>query len=116
MAATRFLKHAFILGLLLPPTGILADPSVDTGAGCTHMIGFDQVVQVRKPTIASQNAIQDTRKIYIDRFGKPKFEKQVPDGIALTWITAEGSSTPIARNVTIQIVEGTVHVTCGTTF
>ena len=115
MVATRFLKYAFILGLLLP-TGILADSVLDSDVGCTHSMGLDQIDQVRKPIAAGLNAIQDTRKIYIDRFGKPTFEKQVPDGVALVWVTTAGNSIPIARNVIIQIVQGTLHVTCGTAF
>jgi hypothetical protein len=97
VVATRFLKYAPILGLLLP-TGILADPLLDSGVRCTHLIELDQIDQVQKPITAGVNAIQDTRKIYIDRFGKPTFEKQMPDGVALTWVTKEGNSIPIARN------------------
>jgi hypothetical protein len=115
VVATRFLKYAFILGLLLP-TEILADPLLDSGVRCTHLIGLDQIDQVQKPIAAGVNAIQDTRKIYIDRLGKPTFEKQMPDGVVLTWVTKEGNSIAIARNIIIQIVQGTLHVTCGTVF
>jgi hypothetical protein len=115
VVATRFLKCAFTLGLLLPP-GILAEPLFDSGMHCTHLVGLDRIYQVRKPIAADINAIQDTRKVYIDRFGEPIFEKQVPDGIALTWVTTEGNSIPIARNVIVQIVQGNLHVTCGITF
>jgi hypothetical protein len=115
LVATRILKCVFILGLLLPPA-ILADPLLDSGAGCTHVFGLDQIDQVRQPIAAGPNAIQETRKIYIDHFGKPKFERQMPDGVALTWVITEGYSTPIAQNVIIHIVQGTLHVTCGTAF
>jgi hypothetical protein len=113
--APRFPKHAFILGLLLP-TGVFANPLLDSDARCTHSVGLDQTVQLRKPIAASPNAIQDMRKEYIDRFGKPSFETQVHDGVTLTWVTTEGSSIPLARNVTIQVVVGALHVTCGTAF
>ena len=115
MVTTRFLKCAFILELLLPP-GILAAPLLDGGVGCTHLIGLDQIAHVRKPIAAGPNAIRDTRKIYIDHIGKPTFEKQMPDGVGLTWVVGEGSSIPLARDVIIQIAEGTLHVTCGTAF
>jgi hypothetical protein len=115
VVATRFLKYALILGLLLP-TEILAAPLFDSGVRCTHLIGLDQIDRVQKPIAAGVNAIQDIRKIYIDRFGKPMFEKQMPDGVALMWVTKEGNSIPIARNVIIQIVQGTLQVTCGTAF
>lgn len=115
MLPTRSLKCAFVLGLLLP-TGVLADPFLDRGVRCTHFVGLDQIFQAREPIAAGLTAIQDTAKMYIDRLGKPTFEKQVSDGIALTWVTVEGNSVPIAWNVDLQIVQGTLHVTCGTTF
>ncbi|KJC55673.1 hypothetical protein UP10_39015 [Bradyrhizobium sp. LTSPM299] len=116
MVTTRFLKCALILELLLLPTGILADPFLESGVRCTHFFGLDQIVQAREPVAAALNAIQDTRKIYIARLGKPTFEKQVLDGVTLSWVTTEGNSIPIARNVVLQIVQGTLHVTCGTAF
>ena len=93
-----------------------AQSLLDSGVPCTHVHGLDQIDQVRKPIVAGPNAIQDTREIYIDRFGKPTFKKQVPDGVVLTWVTKERHSIPIVRNVIIQIVQGTLHVTCGTAF
>ncbi len=116
MVTTRFLKCAFILELLLLPTGVLADPLLDRGVRCTHFFGLDQIVQVREPIAAGISTTQDTRKAYIARLGEPTFEKQRPDSVTLTWVTAEGNSIPIARDIVLQIVQGTLHVTCGTTF
>jgi hypothetical protein len=77
--ATRFLKCAFIL--LLTPSVALAAPFF--GVQCTHVWGLDAVMQVQAP-----NAIQDTRKSLIDHFGEPASERQIPDGVALAWVTA----------------------------
>jgi hypothetical protein len=109
----RFLKCAFVLGLLTP-SGVLAAPFF--GVQCTHVWGLDAVMQVQAPIAAGPNAVQDTRKSLIDRFGAPAIERQILDGVALTWFTTEGSSVPIGRNVDIQIVQGTLHITCGITF
>jgi hypothetical protein len=115
VVATRRLKYALILWLL--PTDILAQPILDSGVRCTHLIGLDQTYQVHKPSAAAPNAIENVRKIYIDRFGKPAFEKRLPDGVALAWATTQGNSTPVSQNnVIIQIVQGTLQVTCGATF
>jgi hypothetical protein len=114
VVATRFLKYALILGLL--PTDILAQPILDPGARCTHLIGLDEIIRVHKPMAAGPNAIQNARKIYVDRFGRPTFENQLPDGVALTWVTTEGNSIPASQNVIIQIVQGTLRVTCGNSF
>jgi len=100
---------------LLMPTGTLAAPLIDSDAHCTHLIGLDQITQVRMPQAAGLNAIQDARNFFIDRFGKPTFEKQVSNGADITWVIRENSNT-IARSVNIHIVRGTVHVTCGTAF
>jgi hypothetical protein len=107
--ATRFLKYALILGLL--PTDILAQPELDSGARCTHLVGLDEIYRVHKPMAAGPDAIQNARKIYVDRF-----ENQLPDGVALTWVNTEGNSIPASQNVIIQIVQGTLHVTCGNSF
>jgi hypothetical protein len=115
MVAARFQKCAFILGLLMP-TGALATPLLDSDARCTHLIGLDEADQVREPKAASLNAIQDTRNIFIDRFGEPMFEKQVSGGVAIMWVIAGATSNPMARNVIIRIVRGTLRVTCGTSF
>jgi hypothetical protein len=114
VVATRCLKYALILWLL--PTDILAQPILDSGVRCTHLIGLDETYRVHKPSAAAPNAIQNVRKIYIDRFGKPTFENRLPDGVALAWATTEGNSIPVSQNVIIQIVQGTLHVTCGTSF
>jgi len=114
VAAALFPRCAFILGLLMP-TGTLAAPLIDSGARCTHWIGLDQTTQVRIPQAAGLNAIQDARNFFIDRFGKPTFEKQVSNGADITWVIG-GNSNAIARSVDIQIVQGAVHVTCGTAF
>ena len=113
VVATRFLKCAFMLGFLTP-SGVLAAPFF--GVQCTHVWGLDAVLQVQAPIAAGPNAVQDTRKSLIDHFGEPAFERQMPDGVALAWVTTEGSSVPIGRNVNIQIAQGTLHITCGSTF
>jgi hypothetical protein len=114
VVATHLLKCVCILGLLAPSSA-LADPFFDSGLQCTHVWGLDQVEQVRAPIAAGPNAVQDTRKSWVDHFGEPAFVKQMPDGVALVWVT-EGNSTPIARNVSIQIVQGTLQITCGLAF
>lgn len=111
--ATHLSKCAFILGLLTP-SGVLAAPFF--GVQCTHVWGLDAVVQVQAPIAAGPNAIQDTRKSLIDHFGEPASERQMPDGVALAWFTTQGNSVTIGRNVNIQIVRGTLHITCGSTF
>jgi hypothetical protein len=109
----RCLKFAFVFALL--PTKIMALPIFESGI-CTHVYGLDQAVQVKKPTMASLNAVQEARSAYIDRFGKPTFENHYrSDSVTLTWVTKDGSS-PVAQNVFIQIVRGDLHVTCGLAF
>jgi hypothetical protein len=115
LAAARVLKYALVLGLL--PTGVLAQSIFDSGpVRCTHSFGLEGIFEAHKPMAAGPNAIQNARKIYIDRFGAPTFENQLLDGVALTWVTTQGNSVPAAQNVIIQIIEGTLHVTCGETF
>ena len=110
---TRYLKYAFVLALL--PTKIMALPIFESGI-CTHVFGLDQADQVKKPTAAGPNAIQDARSAYIDRFGKPTFENHYrSDSVTLTWVTKDGSVV-VAQNVIIQIVRGDLHVTCGLAF
>jgi hypothetical protein len=90
----------------------MALPIFESGI-CTHVFGLDQAYQVKKPTAAGPNAIQDARKVYIERFGKPTFENYyLPDSVTLTW----GTKDALAQNVNIQIVRGDLHVTCGLAF
>jgi hypothetical protein len=79
-------------------------------------MGLDQTYQVHKPSAAAPNAIQDAKKLYIDRFGKPAFERRLRDGVALRWVNIEGYSVPMSLDVDLEIVQGTLHITCGTTF
>jgi hypothetical protein len=110
--ATRYLKLVLVLTLL--PTKIMALPAFESGI-CTHMFGLDQAYQVKKPTAAGPNAIEDTRNTYVERFGKPTFENRRPDSLTLTWVVKDGP-VPVAQNVTIEIVRGDLHVTCALTF
>jgi len=107
---SRYLKCALVIALL--PTKIMALPIFESGI-CTHVFGLDQAYQVKKPTAVGPNAIQDARKVYIERFGKPTFENYyLPDSVTLTWVTKDA----LAQNVNIQIVRGDLHVTCGLAF
>jgi len=110
--ATRYLTFVFVLALL--PTKIMALPVFESEI-CTHMFGLDQAYQVKKPTAAGPNAIEDSRNTYVERFGKPTFENRRPDSITLTWVARDGPA-PVAQNVTIEIVRGDLHVTCALTF
>jgi hypothetical protein len=93
----------------------MALPIFESGI-CTHIDGLDQADQVKKPTAAGPNAIQDARNAYIERFGKPTFEHNYgPDSVTLTWVTKDGSA-PVAQNIIIKIVRGDLHVTCGLAF
>jgi hypothetical protein len=92
----------------------MALPIFESGI-CTHISGLDQAYQVKKPTAAGLNAIQEARNAYIERFGKPTFEHHLPDGVTLAWVTKDGSA-PVAQNVIFQIVRGDLHVTCGLAF
>jgi hypothetical protein len=115
LIATRVLKYALILGLL--PTDILAQSISDSGSvRCTHLVGLDEIFEAHKPMAAGPNAIQNAKKVYVDRFGAPTFEDQLSDGVALAWVAKKGNSIPTAQNVIIQIIQGTLHVTCGETF
>jgi hypothetical protein len=115
VVATHILTYALILGLL--PTDMLAQSILDSGpVRCTHSVGLDGTFGVNKPMAAGPNAIESARKIYVDHFGAPTFEHQLSDGVALAWVTTKGSSIPTAQNVIIQIIQGTLHVTCGETF
>ena len=110
---TRYLKCVFVLALL--PTKIVAFPVPESGI-CTHMIGLDQAYQVKKPMTAGPNAIQGARNAYVERFGRPTFENGYPpESIALTWVTKD-NPVPVAQSVTIQVVRGNLHVTCGLAF
>ncbi|KJC40026.1 hypothetical protein UP06_27955 [Bradyrhizobium sp. LTSP857] len=113
MVLTRYLKCAFVLALL--PSKIMALPIFESGI-CTHVDGLDQAQQVKKPTAAGPNAIQDARNAYIERFGKPTFENRYrPDSVTLTWVTKDGP-VPVAQDVIIEIVRGDLHIRCGLTF
>jgi hypothetical protein len=115
VVATRVLKYGLILGLL--PTDIMAQSILDSGpVRCNHSVGLDEIFEVHKPMAAGPNAIQNARKIYVDGFGTPTFENQLSDGVALTWVATKGNSIPTAQNVIIQIIQGTLYVTCGETF
>jgi hypothetical protein len=115
VVATRVLKYLLILGLL--PTDIQAQSILDSGSvRCTHALGLDGIFEVHKPMAAGPNAIQNARKLYVDRFGTPTFENQLSDGVTLTWVATKGNSIPTAQNVAIQIIQGTLRVTCGKTF
>jgi hypothetical protein len=91
--ATRYLKLVLVLTLL--PTKIMALPVFESGI-CTHMFGLDQAYQVKKPTAAGPNAMEDTRNAYVERFGKPTFENRRPNSLTLTWVTKDGPA-PVAR-------------------
>jgi hypothetical protein len=93
----------------------MALPIFESGI-CTHIVGLDQADQVKKPSAADPNAIQEARNAYIERFGKPTFEHHyLPDSVTLTWVTKDGS-VPVAQSVIIQIVRGDLHVKCGLAF
>jgi hypothetical protein len=114
VVAARYLMCAFVFALL--PTKIMALPIFESGI-CTHFFGLDQAYQVKKPAAAGPNAIQDARNAYVERFGKPTFEsdRSLPDSVTLTWVTKDGP-TPVAQNVSIRIVGGDLHVSCGLAF
>ena len=111
--AAHFRKCAIVLWLL--QTDVVAQPMFDS-VRCTALIGLDQVIEKAKPLPADPNAIQNARKVYVERFGQPSFEKRLPDGVALTWVVTEGYSTPIAQTVVVEIIQGSLHVTCGGAF
>jgi hypothetical protein len=111
------LKRLFLLAAALLPTPIAARPIPFDGVRCTEGVGIDMIFETNnKPEAAGPDAIQNTRKILIDRFGEPKFERQLPDGVALVWVVTEGYATPEAKNIILQLVEGTLHITCGSAF
>ena len=113
LVLNRRLNFALVFALL--PAKIVALPILESGI-CTHVYGLDQAVQVKSPTTASPNAVQDARNAYIDRFGQPTFENHYrPDSVTLTWVTKDGS-VPVAQNVFIQVVRGDLHVKCGLAF
>jgi hypothetical protein len=116
LVATRFLKYGLIFGLLLP-TDLLAQSMIESGpARCTHSWGLDETIELQKPMAAGRNAVENARKIYVDRFGIPTFEHQLSDGVVLTWVNTNGKSIPVAQNVHIQIIQGALQVTCGISF
>ncbi|WP_257169812.1 hypothetical protein [Bradyrhizobium sp. SRS-191] len=109
--SARYLTCVVVLALL--PTGAIASSVFKSGI-CTHFDGFERAEQVRTPVAAGPDAVQRARHDDIERFGRPTFELQDgPGSLTLVWVAADRSS---AENVTIEIVDGNLHVICALTF